>query len=986
MLGLLILGTIVQASFQIASLGTSFAVDIRFWASIATLVSIALIAVVQYQEHWRSRQPNGVVLFYWLFLVLAYSVKLRSLISRQLWRTNLPYFVVFTICLALSVLEFALEYLVSKKQSAWRAVGEKDECPMEFADVFSVLTFSWMTPMMKYGYQNFLNQEDLWNLRERDTTEATGNALQEAWNRQLRKKRPSLWLALFQGFGGPYYRGAMIKFLSDILSFLQPQLLRLIISFVDSYRDGNEPQPAIRGAAIALAMFAASVCQTVTLHQYFQRSFETGMRVKSSLTAMIYTKSLKLSSEGRAAKSTGDIVNYMAIDQQRLADLTQYGLQLLSAPFQIVLCMISLYQLVGLPMLAGVGAMVLTVPLNALIAKMMKKLQITQMKNKDQRTRLMTEILNNMKSIKLYAWTSPFMDHLSHVRNDLELNTLRKIGAAQSVANFTWSTTPFLVSCSTFAVFVLASDRPLSSQIVFPALTLFNLLTFPLSVLPMVITSIIEATVAAGRIGSYLSASELQEDAVRYESAVIETGEEAVRIRDATFTWDRTRENSVLLDINFKALKGDLTCVIGRVGAGKSSLLQSILGDLFKIQGEVIVRGRIAYVAQQPWIMNASVKENILFGHRWDEQFYHQTVEACALMDDFSTLPDGDSTEVGERGISLSGGQKARLALARAVYARTDIYLLDDVLSAVDQHVGRHLINKVLGPDGLLKAKTRILATNAIPVLGDAGFIYLLRDRHVLEKGTIDQLRAMKGEVFNLIKAATSEEEGSNSPYAESALSVETDESLTVIDENAEDELERPDADLEDAEETFGNFETMRTESRTHRHSSFSTLRRASTASFHGPRGKILDHEGAGGRTKQSKEVMEQGKVKWDVYGEYAKASNLYAVGIYLVALVAAQSTSVGGSFWLKEWSEVNERAGGNPHVGKFIGVYFAFGIGSSAVVVIQTLILWIFCSIEVGTKIASLVAFLIASELITYLRHLGSYMREWRSPFSDRP
>ena len=337
------------------------------------------------------------MLFYWLLLLIVYGVKLRSLISQRLFEKRLSYFITFSVSFGLAAVEFILEYLVPKKQSAYDTLGDEDECPIEYADVFSILTFSWMTPMMKHGYKKFLTQDDLWNLRRRDTTRVTGQALEDSWAIELEKKRPSLWIALLRAFGGPYFRGACIKTISDTLAFVQPQLLRLLISFVDSYR-GDQPQPVIRGAAIALAMFAVSVSQTVCLHQYFQRAFETGIRVRASLTAMIYAKALRLSNEGRAAKSTGDIVNYMAVDTSRLQDLTQYGQQLWSAPFQIILCMISLYQLVGLTMLAGVGAMVIMIPINGLIARIMKTLQKEQMKNKDARTRLMTEILNNMKS------------------------------------------------------------------------------------------------------------------------------------------------------------------------------------------------------------------------------------------------------------------------------------------------------------------------------------------------------------------------------------------------------------------------------------------------------------------------------------------------------------------------------------------------------------------------------------------------------------
>lgn len=465
-----------------------------------------------------------------------------------------------------------------------------------------------------------------------------------------------------------------------------------------------------------------------------------------------------------------------------------------------------------------------------------------------------------MKSIKLYAWGSAFMQKLNYVRNDQELKTLRKIGAAQAVANFTWSTTPFLVSCSTFTVFVLTKDTPLTTDIVFPALTLFNLLTFPLAILPMVITSIIEASVAVGRLTSFLTAEELQPDAVSLLGPVDEIGDETLKIRDGTFSWDRHSDRKALEDINFTASKGELTCVVGRVGAGKSSFLQALLGDLWKVKGQVTVHGSTAYVAQQAWIMNASVKENILFGHRWDPVFYDKTVKACALTEDFAQLPDGDDTEVGERGISLSGGQKARLTLARAVYARADIYLLDDSLSAVDQHVGRHLIENVLGPNGLLSGKTRVLATNSIPVLMEADFICLLRDGKLIERGTYNQLMAMKGEISNLIKTAGNQDQ---SPELETASS----DSSTIIDtDNIEDDLQKEEA--EEAQESLTQLQPIRpgggSSGVKKRKGSTGTLRRASSASFRGPRGKLRDEEESHAKTKQTKEHSEQGKVKWN--------------------------------------------------------------------------------------------------------------------------
>jgi hypothetical protein len=461
----------VQLGFQIISYRDIWYGDFRVYTTAATILSLFVIFTIQWLEHSRLRNANGVVLFYWLFLLIALSVKLRSLISQQVYAKSLPYFVTYCVGFGLSFVVFFFEWLWPKKNSAYEALVDPDECPVEYATVFSILTFSWMTPLMKYGYSTFLTEDDLWGLSKKDATKSTGEAFDKAWKHELdHRKHPSLWRALFGAYGAPYVLAAIFKVGNDISQFTQPQLLRYLISFVDSYRDGQEPEPVIKGAAIALAMFGIAVFQTTMIHQYFQLAFVTGMRIKGGLTSAIYKKALKLSNEGRSSKTTGDIVNYMAVDAQRLQDLTQFAQQLWSAPFQIIICMLSLYQLVGWSMLAGIAVMIIMIPINGMIARFMKNLQKQQMKNKDARSRLIAEIVNNMKSIKLYAWGAAFMNKLNYIRNDQELKNLRKIGAGQAFANFTWSTTPFLVSCSTFAVFVFTNDRPLSTDIVFPAL------------------------------------------------------------------------------------------------------------------------------------------------------------------------------------------------------------------------------------------------------------------------------------------------------------------------------------------------------------------------------------------------------------------------------------------------------------------------------------------------------------------------------------
>ncbi|KAJ0161630.1 Metal resistance protein YCF1 [Colletotrichum tanaceti] len=950
LLGLIIADVAVQLGIQINNYPGIWFGDFRFWTTVATIVSLGVIFAIQWLEHARLRNPNGVVLFYWLFLLIAYAVKLRSLISQQLYDSSPAYFITYTVGFGLSIIEFLIEWLWPRKVSAYEALIDEEECPIEYATVFSLLTFSWMTPLMRYGYKQYLTEDDLWGLAQKDQTKNTGESFNRAWEYELKHhKNPSLWLAMFRAYGGPYAVAALFKVVNDVTQYVQPQLLRYLIAFVRSRNEPDEMnQPTIQGAAVALAMFAIAVLQTSMIHQYFQLAFVTGMRIKGGLASAIYKKSMKLSNEGRASKTTGDIVNYMAVDAQRLQDLTQFAQQVWSAPFQIMICMVSLYQLVGWSMLAGIGVMIIMMPAHGFIARIMRNLQKEQMKNKDKRSRLINEIINNMKSIKLYAWGAAFMNKLNFVRNDLELKNLRKIGATQAFANFTWSTAPFFVSCSTFAVFVMTQDKPLTADIVFPALTLFNLLTFPLAVLPMVITSIVEASVAVGRLTSFLTAEEIQSDAITVKPAPEEMGEETVIIRDGSFSWNRHEDKEALKDIDFTAYKGELSCIVGRVGAGKSSFLQCILGDLWKVRGQVDVHGTTAYVAQGSWILNATVKENIVFGYRYDPDFYEKTIKACALVDDFVQLPDGDETVVGERGISLSGGQKARVALARAVYARADIYLLDDVLSAVDSHVGRHIIENVLGPRGLLNTKTRILATNAIAVLTEASYITMIRDGEIVERGTYKQLVAMKGMVNDLIKTA-----GQESGPSSAGSSGSSSETSTIIEAEGSSQEKN---ELEEAQEQLPEMEPIKTgaslKNKKGRSSSTATLRRASTASFRGPRGKLTDEEVAGSKSKQAKEHVEQGKVKWSVYFEYAKNSNIVAVGVYLVALLASQTANIGASAWLNVWSDQNRNAGSNLHVGYYLGIYFAVGMGSSLLTVLQTLILWIFCSIEASRKL----------------------------------
>jgi ABC-type multidrug transport system fused ATPase/permease subunit len=341
----------------------------------------------------------------------------------------------------------------------------------------------------------------------------------------------------------------------------------------------------------------------------------------------------------------------------------------------------------------------------------------------------------------LYGWEKSFSERVLDVRNNRELRMIRRIGITNAFSFFFWATTPTLVAFASFSAFALTSKQPLTSEKIFPAISLFQLLSFPLAMFSNIISSIIEAVVSVSRLETFLNAEELQKDARMvilpgqrdgYETP--SRGQDIVTIEHGEFKWNTSVIEPTLHDINLTVKKGELLAVLGRVGDGKTSLLSCILGEMTRTEGSVLVRGEIAYFAQNSFILSATIKENIVFGHRLDQEFYEIVLDACALRPDLAILPQGDLTEVGEKGVSLSGGQKARIALARAVYARADLYLLDDPLSAVDAHVGKHIFDHVIGPHGLLKTKARILCTNMVTYLPETDDIVMLRRGIILER------------------------------------------------------------------------------------------------------------------------------------------------------------------------------------------------------------------------------------------------------------
>uniref|UniRef100_A0A3B3VBR8 ABC-type glutathione-S-conjugate transporter n=1 Tax=Poecilia latipinna TaxID=48699 RepID=A0A3B3VBR8_9TELE len=461
---------------------------------------------------------------------------------------------------------------------------------------------------------------------------------------------------------------------------------------------------AWEGYFYAVLLLVVALLQSLVLQQFVRRCFVLGMKVRAALMAAVYKKALVMSNDNRKESTVGETVNLMSADAQRFNDVTNFIHLLWSCPLQIIVSVVFLWLELGPSTLAGVAVMLLMVPVNGLLANQAKKIQ-----SKDKRLKIMNEILNGIKVI-------PSSD------NGEELKVMRKFAYLTSFSTFISNCAPTLVSLATFAVFVgVSSDNILTAEKAFTSISLFNILRQPLSMLPTLIASIVQTAVSKKRLERFLGGDDLESDIVRHDSSFG---------NDGSFAY---------------AVPGGLVAVVGAVGSGKSSLLSALLGEMHRTKGFINIQGSLAFVPQQAWIQNATLRDNILFGSPYEEQRFEDILEACALGPDLKLLSAGDLTEIGEKGINLSGGQKQRVSLARAAYSQADIFLLDDPLSAVDSHVGKHLFDKVIGPNGLLKDKTRILVTHGVSFLPWVDEVVVLVNGRVSEVGSYQSLRASKG-------------------------------------------------------------------------------------------------------------------------------------------------------------------------------------------------------------------------------------------------
>ncbi|XP_027504551.1 multidrug resistance-associated protein 1-like isoform X3 [Corapipo altera] len=466
--------------------------------------------------------------------------------------------------------------------------------------------------------------------------------------------------------------------------------------------------------------------------------------IQKSTTGLM---ALTLANSSRQNYTTGQIVNLMSADTQQLLEMAVTMNQLWSAPFQIIVAVVFLWKELGPSVLAGVALLLLVIPLNVHIAAKVRRLKKSQMKYSDQQVKILTEILHGIKILKLYAWEPAYQRKVLSIR-EREMDVLKSSGYLTTYSTLTLTCIPFMVLLATFGVFFhLDKENVLTAAKVFTSISLFNILRYPLFDLPSVISAVAQTRVSLSRLEDFLFAEDLNPEDVSTNYS----GNHAVGFIGASFRWEKNGL-PILKNLSVKIPEGSLVAVVGQVGSGKSSFLSAVLGEMEKLEGTVQRRGSVAYVSQQAWIQNDSLQENILFGADLNRPYYNLVLESCALLPDLEQLPHGDQTEIGERGVNISGGQKQRVSLARAAYSNADLYLLDDPLSAVDVHVGKHLFEKLIGPSGLLKSKTRILVTHNLTLLPHTDLIIVMEEGRISQMGTYQELIAKRDNFVELVQ------------------------------------------------------------------------------------------------------------------------------------------------------------------------------------------------------------------------------------------
>ena len=897
----------------------------------------------------KGRQTSGILFVFWTLKLICQTITLASVARFGDELGQVFNEVLFDIKYALSLAVYFLHFWADSPNKEEKYIHGNKPSPVMFSSFPNQIIFGWMTDFLRIGWKKPISLDDLYDLYPSVRSAHIFAKWQKHWSKltgsKYNKKPVNVLYPVFYTFGLSYLWSSLIQLLSVLFQQASPQALNLLIGFISS---GEEQW---KGYLYMIFLVGVNMIVIILNSQYFLQQLMIALKMKSSLTSAIFRKYFKLSSGARKERSIGESVNLIQIDSQRLQDVIQNINLLWSSPLTIILSLYSLWGILGPACLAGLFVMLLLIPINAMIGTRMRKFQRENMRIKDTRMKTMNEILDGMKVLKLYAWEPSFLSQIQEIRRD-EVTNLKKMTYLARIQQFVFNATPFFVAIASFTTYVLIdTSNILDAQTAFVSLSYFNIMRNPLTQLPNVIVQMIQAQVSIDRLNRYMNASESNPNAITKK----DEGDTIIRISNGSFSWDESSP-TVLQRINLEVKRNQLVAVVGQVGSGKSSLLSSMINELNKTvyHAEINVNGSISYVPQQGWMQNTTLQGNITFGKELDEEKYNNVINSCALTPDLDILPNGDMTEIGEKGINLSGGQKQRVALARAVYNDGDIYLLDDPLSAVDAHVGKHLFDQVIGPNGLLRDKTRVLVTHGVKFLPYFDKIVVLKDGAISEMGTYKELLDQGNEFADFLIQYIQEEEEKNleGEDLEELQIVKGELANRIGKEALERQISKTSSVKSESNFSVVSQSDRKKESpgRKNLHEK-SSLRNKSVKSYGATsdinkkpnkfkHGRRSDN---GGRLMTT-EFVETKAVDKTVYFFYFKAVGYKVTIVILFLNIIQQVLSIGTNVWLSQWADDPEAAETKTR-NIYLGVYGMLG----------TLASFAICSASLATAIGGL-------------------------------
>ncbi|XP_035167040.1 ATP-binding cassette sub-family C member 9 isoform X9 [Oxyura jamaicensis] len=670
-----------------------------------------------------------------------------------------------------------------------------------FVNLLSKATYWWMNTLIISAHKKPVDLKAIGKLPIAMRALTNYVCLKEAYEEQKKKvadqpnRSPSIWLAMYSAFGRPILLSSTFRYLADLLGFAGPLCISGIVQGFQNTTNNTNTTEKLKDPSnsylsseeflrnvyvLAVLLFLALILQRTFLQASYYVTTETGINLRGALLAMIYNKILRLSTSNLSMgeMTLGQINNLVAIETNQLMWFLFLCPNLWAMPVQIIMGVILLYNLLGVSALVGAAVIVLLAPIQYFIATKLAEAQKSTLDYSTERLKKTNEILKGIKLLKLYAWEHIFCTSVEETRMK-ELTSLKTFALHTSLSIFMNAAIPIAAVLATFVTYAYTNDKPLQPAQAFASLSLFHILVTPLFLLSTVVRFAVKAIVSVQKLNEFLLSDEIGDDSwrggdssVAYESCKKHTG----LVTNGYFSWGSGL--ATLSNINIRIPTGQMTMIVGQVGCGKSSLLLAILGEMQTLEGKVhwskmcdremntegyfsvnetepsfeASRSRnrysVAYAAQKPWLLNATVEENIIFGSPFNKQRYKAVTDACSLQPDIDLLPFGDQTEIGERGINLSGGQRQRICVARALYQNTNIVFLDDPFSALDIHLSDHLMQ-----EGILKflqedKRTLVLVTHKLQYLPHADWIIAMKDGMVLREGTLKDIQNKDVELY----------------------------------------------------------------------------------------------------------------------------------------------------------------------------------------------------------------------------------------------